>query len=213
MCRSYKIIYNDCRKPTRIQRFETSQLCQENSLKGKPKLEQVAILQKVKNRKLTGHSCKILTTRFEYYCGVYAHTKIATIPEVEILEGLSPNSCADLINSLSYQSRDHRSHALTMNTETVIRVVERGEITDHDSNVQCKGQTVKIGEELVENIVVLAQTKITIQEEEFLLTGDTIESVSDHLILECKPSASGCRSMEKTFIWSASQMDICPLKK
>ena len=213
MCRSYKIIYNDCRKPTRIQRFETSQLCQENSPKGKPKLEQVAILQKVKNRKLTGHSCKILTTRFEYYCGVYAHTKIATIPEVEILEGLSPNSCADLINSLSYQSRDHRSHALTMNTETVIRVVERGEITDHDSNVQCKGQTVKIGEELVENIVVLAQTKITIQEEEFLLTGDTIEGVSDHLILECKPSAGGCRSMEKTFIWSASQMDICPLKK
>ena len=100
-----------------------------------------------------------------------------------------------------------------MNTETVIRVVERGEITDHDGGVQCKGQTVKIGEELVDNIIILAQTKITIQEEEFLLTGNTIEGVSDHLILSCKPSAGGCRSMEKTFIWSASQMDICPLKK
>ena len=200
MCSSYKIKYNDCRKPTRIQKFETNAICKDNSLKPKPKLEQVAILQKVRNRKLTGHSCKILTTRFEYYCGVYAHTKIATIPEVEILEGLSPNTCADMINSKKYVSGDHKSHALTMNTETVIRVVERGEITDHDGGVQCKVQTVKIGEELVDNIIVLAQTKITIQEEEFLLTGDKIEGVSDHLILLCKPSAGGCRSMEKTFI-------------
>ena len=76
MCNSYKIKYNDCRKPSRIVKYETSQLCKDNSLKPKPKLEQVAILQKVKNKKLTGYSCKILTTRFEYYCGVYAHTKI-----------------------------------------------------------------------------------------------------------------------------------------
>ena len=213
MCNSYKIKYNDCRKPSRIVKYETSQLCKDNSLKPKPKLEQVAILQKVKNKKLTGYSCKILTTRFEYYCGVYAHTKIATIPEVEILEGLSPGSCADMVNSKQYVSRDHKSHALKMNTETVIRVVERGEITDNNGNVQCKGQTTKIGEKLVDRIIILAQTRVTIQEEEYLLTGNTIESVSDHLILSCKPTDGGCRSMDKTFIWSTSQMGICPLKK
>ena len=46
-----------------------------------------------------------------------------------------------MVNSKQYVSRDHKSHALKMNTETIIRVVERGEITDHDGGVQCKGQT------------------------------------------------------------------------
>ena len=55
-----------------------------------------------------------------------------------------------------------------MNAETIIRVVEQGEISEHDSGVQCKGQTVRIGEELVDNIIVLSQSKVTIQEEEYL---------------------------------------------
>ena len=70
-------------------------------------------------------------------------------------------------------------------------------VKDANNEVSCKGQTVNIGGELIDDILIITQTKVVIQEEDFILTGRNIEAVDDHLILECSPSSGGCRSNRK----------------
>ena len=210
--RSYRIKYNDCRRPDKIFKYQTGSLCEENKDEAKPN-QLMTVLQKIKSKKLKGHSCQIVTTRWKYYCGVYAHAKIASIPEVEINQGVSPTTCADMINSQKFISKDQQSWKLEMNAEKVIRVTERGQINHKDDQVQCKGQPTKIGNDIIDNIVVIAHIKVTIKEEDFVLSGLNMEVVSDHLILDCKPTSGGCRSVGgKTYIWT-KEKDDCPIRK
>ena len=208
----YNIKFNDCRRPTQIYKYETNALCQHTELTPQSQTA-MSVLQKIKNTKLSGHSCQIKTTRWKWYCGVYSHSKVAAIPEVEINEGISPNSCSDMINSQKFVSKNRQSWKLEMNAETVIRVAESGQISDNDDQVQCKGQPTRIGDQLIDNIIVLAQIKVTLREEEFILDGLKMEVLSDHLILDCKPSVGGCRTMDKTFVWARQEIDDCPLRK
>ena len=76
-----------------------------------------------------------------------------------------------------------------MNEETIIRVTQRGQISDNNDQVRYKGQPTRINGQIIDNIVVLAQIKIVIMEEEFILNGANLEVVSNHLILDCQPTA------------------------
>ena len=207
----YNIKFNDCRKPSQIFKYQTNALCKDAELTPKQETT-MTVLQKVKNKKLTGYSCQVVVTRWWYYCGVYAHAKIAAIPEVEVNEGLSTSSCSDLINRQKFISKDGQSWKLEMNTETIVRVAETGQIEDKNDQVQCKGQATRIGGNIIDNIIVLSQSKVTIKEEKFIVDGTNVEVVADHLILDCKLSSGGCRTLEKTYIWAAHK-DDCPLRK
>ena len=208
--KSYTIRYNDCTKPTAIKEYST-----ETSCKNIPSLKQeekkIQILQAITDEKLKGYSCSIVTSRFTYYCGSFSHLKLARVPEIEINEDITPTQCNDLVNSKKFRTRDGVTHPLTMNTELLVKSVELGEVKDSNNAVSCKGQTTNIEGELIDDILVIAQTKIVIKEEDYILNGREVESVDDHLILECKPSAGGCRSHRKTYVWNKAKTD-CPLK-
>ena len=207
---TYTIRYNDCTKPNKVREYRTDSNCKNIPTVNQEKKE-IQILQEITDEKLKGYSCSIVTSRFTYYCGSFSHIKLAKVPEIEVNEDITPLKCHDLVNSRKFRTRDGMSHPLTMNTEVLIKSVELGEVKDANNAVSCKGQTVNIGGELIDDILIIAQTKVVIQEEDFILTGRNIEAVDDHLILECSPSSGGCRSNRKTYIWGKAKSD-CPLK-
>ena len=96
---AYNIKYFDCSKPSAIYKYETSHLCKESEAKEEPK-SHMSVLQRLKNKSLSGHSCQVVRSSWTYYCGAYSHSKIAEIPQIEVTEGLSPNTCNDMVNSL-----------------------------------------------------------------------------------------------------------------
>ena len=206
----YKISYFDCSKPSAIYKYQTSHLCKETEIKEEPK-SHMSVLQKIKNKALNGHSCQIVRSSWTYYCGVYSHSKIASIPQIEVTEGLSPNACNDMINSLKIR-RHGQSYKLSMNGETIIRMVDAGMIKDEDNSVSCKGITQSIDGEVIDNILIISQTKVILKEESLTISGNEVEVLGDHLTLSCKPTSGGCRTMEKTFVWS-QQISECPLRK
>ena len=207
---TYTIRYNDCTKPNKVTEYRTDSNCKNIPAVNQEKKE-IQILQEITDEKLKGYSCSIVTSRFTYYCGSFSHIKLAKVPEIEVNEDITPLKCHDLVNSRKFRTRDGMSHPLTMNTEVLIKSVELGEVKDANNAVSCKGQTVNIGGELIDDILIITQTKVVIQEEDFILTGRNIEAVDDHLILECSPSSGGCRSNRKTYIWGKAKSD-CPLK-
>lgn len=207
---AYNIKYFDCSKPSAIYKYQTSHLCKETETKEEPKTH-MSVLQRIKNKSLNGHSCQIVRSSWSYYCGVYSHSKIAEIPHIEVTEGLSPNACNDMVNSLKLR-RHGQSYKLSMNGETIIRMVEAGMIKDEDNAVSCKGITQNVNGEIIDNILILSQTKVILKEESLTISGNDVEVLGDHLTLSCKPAAGGCRTMEKTFVWS-QQISECPLRK
>ena len=207
---AYNIKYFDCSKPSKIYKYETSHLCKEREVTEEPK-SHMSVLQRIKNKSLNGHSCQVVRSSWTYYCGAYSHSKIAEIPQIEVTEGLSPNTCNDMVNSLKLR-RHGQSYKLSMNGETIIRAVEAGMIKDEDNSVSCKGITQSINGEVIDNIVIISQTKVILKEESLTISGNEVEVLSDHLTLSCKPAAGGCRTMEKTYVWS-QQISECPLRK
>ena len=86
---AYNIKYFDCSKLSAIYKYETSHLCKESEVTEEPK-SHMSVLQRIKNKSLSGHSCQVVRSSWTYYCGAYSHSKIAEIPQIEVTEGLSP---------------------------------------------------------------------------------------------------------------------------
>ena len=206
----YNIKYHDCSKPSAIYKYQTAKLCVDKDVQ-KEQETSMSVLQRTPDKKLRGHSCQIITTRWWLYCGAYSHTKMAQIPEVEIVEGLSPTSCADLVNSLKFK-RHGRSYKLEMNAETIVRQMEAGMIKDVNNAVSCKGITVNVNGEITDNMIIASQSRVILKEELLTISGKEVEVMGDHLTLDCQPNQGGCRTMDRTYIW-AQQASGCPLKK
>ena len=209
--KAYKIRYNDCRKPTAIFKYTTADLCEENIVPEEKEMKAFHILQEIQNKRITGYSCQIIASRFTWYCGAYSHSKWALIPEIEVIEGMTPAGCSDMLNSKKFKGKDGISYKLELNTINIVDIVEVGSFSDKDNSVKCQGQQTRVAGELVDNIVIVASYKVILKEENYILNGGDIESESDHLILNCRPSRGGCRSLYKTYIW-AKEMDDCPLR-
>ena len=86
-----------------------------------------------------------------------------------------------------------------MNTENLIWADEVGLIKDQDGSVRCQGQQHRINGEIVEDILVLTQYRITVREEKFLINGEQIESETADLALPCQAHMEGCVTAEARF--------------
>ena len=102
--------------------------------------------------------------------------------------------------------------SIKMNTENLIWADEVGLIKDQDGGVRCQGQQHRINGEIVEDILVLTQYRITVREEKFLIKGTQIESETAHLALPCQAHMEGCVTAEATFIWNRPE-EKCMLQE
>ena len=53
-----------------------------------------------------------------------------------------------------------------------------------------------------QNVLILEEFKFLIQNEEFLLSNDEVEAITDHVKLPCKYQVQGCTTGQATYTWS-----------
>ena len=64
-------------------------------------------------------------------------------------------------------------------------MAEKGQIGDNNDQVQSKGQPTRINGQIIDNIVVLAQIKVVIMEEEFIF-GSSVKLFISRLSINCR---------------------------
>lgn len=211
VCRAYSTTYQDCTKPLRIQEFNVKKVCvepEESKLNSK-KLYKILVPQK--NIKMTGYRCEIRTSRFLFFCGAFSHNKMISVPKIEVLEKLSLEGCNSLVHTNKYRvpGQSHTLH-VAVGEEAVYSIDELGTI-HVGKNIQCEGQQMRVGTQLVDSVIELAQFKIKISKETYILNDNRVESVGDHIKFpdSCSIGAGGCVTADGTYVWKRPD-NTCP---
>ena len=211
--------YSDCSNPSNIERLSIYTVCNQvdDSVK---ETEEYTILQKMRNKVMKGHKCQVKRSKWMLYCGAFSHEKMIEIPQIEINQDISISQCEDMISTNTFISEFGTTHGVALNEETVFSVNERG-VTHTESNgkVWCQGQQIKIGDTVIDDVLVLSQYRITLEKEEFLTHSQPqglrqVEALNDHVKLpkKCTADHHGCRTSSWTYIWNPAPIK-CPLMK
>ena len=208
---SYKLSYFDCTKPKTISRINQKTAC--STMTNEKGLSQnYKLLQRRREERVGGFRCKMEVSDFLLYCGSFSHQKLITVPSVDIHENVSGEHCREMANTLRFSPPgSNHVERLQLGAETVIKVSPLG-VIKYDSNVHCQGQSAKIGNEVVEQVLELKQYKITLTPENFVIRKEVVEALSTHtrLPIGCTPSAQSCETGEGTYIWDPV-LDPCDL--
>ena len=170
------------------------------------------LLQQKQVTKLDGYSCQVTKSSFLLYCGAWSHTKMAKIPKIEINQMVGTRDCENYLTTSVFKTLEGSTHRIKLNEETIFSVTEKGLIHDSSSGVTCKGEQMRIGQEIVDNILQMSQYKVTIREEELLAKGQEVEVLTDHTKLSCPARRKGCITGEKTYYWE-NPVQACALEK
>lgn len=183
--------------------------------------ERYTILQQMRNQVLRGHKCKVLRSQWILMCGAFSHERMIEVPEIEIVQATSANQCENMVNTNTFTSKYGTTHGIAMNTETVFSVNELGMThTESSGKIWCQGQQLKIGDTVVNDVLVMSQYRITLEKEEYLSSSPQaqtlhqVEATFDHVKLpkSCTASAGGCVTRDWTYIWDPAPI-ACPLMK
>ena len=199
--------YSDCSNPSNIERLSIYTVCNQvdDSVK---ETEEYTILQKMRNKVMKGHKCQVKRSKWMLYCGAFSHEKMIEIPQIEINQDISISQCEDMISTNTFISEFGTTHGVALNEETVFSVNERG-VTHTESNgkVWCQGQQIKIGDTVIDDVLVLSQYRITLEKEEFLTHSQPqglrqVEALNDHVKLpkKCTADRHGCKTSSWTYI-------------
>ena len=154
-------------------------------------------------------------------CGAFSHERMIQVPEIEIVQSTSANQCENMVNTNTFISKYGTTHGVAMNTETVFSVNELGMThTESSGKIWCQGQQLKIGETVVNDVLVMSQYRITLEKEEYLSSSPQaqtlhqVEATFDHVKLpkSCTAAAGGCVTRDWTYIWDPAPI-TCPLMK
>ena len=175
----------------------------------------------MRNQVLRGHKCKVLRSQWILMCGAFSHERMIEVPEIEIVQATSANQCENMVNTNTFTSKYGTTHGIAMNTETVFSVNELGMThTESSGKIWCQGQQLKIGDTVVNDVLVMSQYRITLEKEEYLSSSPQaqtlhqVEATFDHVKLpkSCTASAGGCVTRDWTYIWDPAPI-ACPLMK
>ena len=217
---AYRIKYFDCSNPQHLTRTNANKVCMndENVKVSKKKL---AILQLMKNQRIPGYKCKVKRSSWQLYCGAFSHERLIAIPQIEINLPLSIAQCETLVTTNQYSTDYGTQHQVPLGEETVFSVSELGVThTETNGKVWCEGQTLKIGDKVVDNVLVMSQYRVLLEKEEFLISSNgaqtlnQVEALYDHVILprKCTRTAGGCSTASWTYFWNPEPAR-CPLMK
>ena len=171
------------------------------------------VLQKRKHRHLDGYSCQVIRSEFEMYCGSFSHMKLIQPPNIEIPVPVSQHECTTAAKSGRYTTHFGTTHDTRVGTETVFTVTERGVVTEGKNNIFCEGEKIKINDHLIDGVIIMAQYRIKILEEKFIVERGRVEVISSHqrLPADCPPEGQACTAGGLTYLWEYSVP--CPFVK
>ena len=81
-------------------------------------------------------------------------------------------------------------------------VTEEGMIKDKDDAVSCQGETVKVHDQLFDNMILISQYKVTVLEEDYIVQQGQVETLKDQLILDAEFRRGGIFTNGKFFYWT-----------
>jgi hypothetical protein len=98
--------------------------------------------------------------------------------------------------------------------ETILSIEELGTINIGDNTIECSGQSLRVNNYIIQDILQIAQYKVVIKEETFLVEpDDRVEVAADHLRLPltCNVGMHGCKLHDLTYVWQAP-LHRCPME-
>ena len=202
--KAYDLEYIDCLHPQNIRRYQADKICEtKDKNEETPTDITYTILQIPIARKIKGFSCRITVSTYYYKCGAWGHLKTAAVPKILHPKDVSTSECETMIRNQNYYlTGNSNEYVLEFNEETFVSVTTVGELKEKNDAVGCRGEDVHIGSNLHHNVVVLKEFRILIQKEDFLLSEDIVEVISDHVRLPCSYSDMGCTTGRATYIWT-----------
>ena len=213
----YSIAYYDCHDIKNLLTFKiTPATC------GHPNMDNekdtttttLTLLQRKSIMKMSGNSCNIKVSRFVDYCGAYSHSKIIETPSIELSYVLAPLDCLDLIVTKVFTTPDGIKRPVTPEAENVFSIEELGSINIGEDTISCQGQPKRVGGHVVNDVLQIAQWKVTIKKENFRVKDGEVEATSAHLRLPrqaCSVGTLGCRLHDITYVWHPPR-DQCPME-
>ena len=159
-------------------------------------------VQAVKAKKMSGSSCSVTVSTFNFYCGVYGHMKIMRIPKIQENIILSAAECQSLVRRQQFRTPDKVQHKIAVPGKTIIPSFDIGTISDK-GDISCTGQTIREPNgEIVERALQLSQYSIIVKQEEYELRGAQVDVTTAHLQLprSCKVNTGYCSTTDTAFL-------------
>ena len=198
----YMITYTDCLDPESVDQADADSLCTTSTDQHVPEAT-MTLLQQAETVKVSGFSCQVTRSRWVFYCGSFSHFKLAESPQIDHTLTVSVPWCQQMILTGKFKPGDFNSVSeVKIGEETIIALTVVGEIETSNTNIACTGERRKVGGKILDNMLELHEYKVTLRPEEFLIKGDKIESVSDHLLLPCSSNDHGCITGTSTYFWN-----------
>ena len=130
--------------------------------------EEWNLIQVENQVKTSGWSCQVKRSTFTFMCGLWSYTKIMKIPSVDINVEVSTQMCSSLVNTLTFGlPYIPKPISIKLGAENIISINELGLIHTEHSTVSCEGQSAKIGDTVIGEVLELDQWRIIILQEEF----------------------------------------------
>jgi len=198
----YTVNYSNCKKPTKVKELDLYSACgtDEDDME---EATSYTILTPRRHKKLYGYACTVTRSTFTYYCGAFSHTKILSTPEIERQVYVSDQQCRQMSRSGVYVDAFGASHTITVGATTVFQVNDKGVLHESGGTVSCQGETMKVGNDIVQNILKISEYKVRVDKEIFLKTEDRMDATRAGLQLpkQCKQGDGSCQAWGQAWVW------------
>ena len=194
-----------------VSHYSAENICRPEVAREVP-METFTLLQRQEEEVTTGFSCAEIQSTFYLECGVWSHSKLMKTPQIERKVAVSTQTCRQWISSRKYSHPSGLSD-LIVPGETIVAGSEIGAISLTNGKLACKGQQVKVGNQIADDVIELVQTRVLIKAINVKSTKQMIEIEEDHVILpsHCAFDSLYCKIPEATYIWNLPP-NRCKLK-
>lgn len=203
---AYTISYWDCHQPTNIQEYDATVACDNAKLQPDTAPQQVYLLEKQTVQRLKGYKCAASVSTFTYFCGAWSHLKVAIPPEIQIPVQITPAQCRYMYHGhQTPESLFGIKRQIDINTINFFNYVSKGNMKTSSSNIACEGEDYRYEGRILKDSLQIQQVTITVEDEEYLVKGNKIESTSEHITLSCDAPSRECFTTQGTYIWTIEE--------
>ena len=216
VCQSdaWTLTYWDCDQPKVTSRYSVATTCAQSETTTDNSTFQWDLLQKIDYSEVDGWSCRLVASKFTLFCGSFSHMKFEKIPQIELAQTVSPSRCREWSRNKVFVSGNGEKHALNIPGESILSINDLG-ILHPTGSVACQGQALKVGNEIIQESLILSQYRIIVEKEKYRLkSGDNVEVLSSHTRLprNCRPKGGSCPTDLITYVWTPD-LPRCRLEK
>jgi hypothetical protein len=200
----YTIAYYDFHNIDKFTINTISKACGYKTMMTQDQPKAYTILRSRSVQTTEGLSYRVVMKRFTAYCDAYKHSKDIKPPRVKISQVFSTTAYRDMIRTETFVTSTGLRRQVKMGTENVIYFEELGAIKIGGYVVSYYRQSKRIDKFLISDVLEIAQYKVIMREERFIVDDDRVETAAEHLrpALSCHINSHGFQTHDRTFIYN-----------